>query len=72
MQDQGGQGGAGQLHHDVARDPVPREVAAQREGDADGRVQVRAGDLAHEQDDRHDGQRRAVTAAVWLITPGKA
>src|SRR5712691_2532284 len=50
VQDQGGERRAGQLHDDVAGDPAPGEVAAQREGDADGRVQVGAGDLAHEQD----------------------
>src|SRR6266567_8445633 len=44
VQEQGGQGGADQLHHDVAGDPVPREFPAQGEGDADGRVQVGAGD----------------------------
>src|SRR5690348_9091289 len=46
-----------QLHDDVAGTRPPREVAAQGEGDAGGRVLVRAGDLAHEQDDGHDRQR---------------
>ena len=50
--------GPGQLRDDVAGDAPPREVAAQGEGDADGRVQVRAGDLAHVQDDPQDRQRR--------------
>ena len=48
--------GAAELDDDVARDPPPREVAPQRERDADRRVEVRARDLAHEQDDRHHHQ----------------
>ena len=48
----------GELHDDVARDSPPREVAAQREGDAHGRVEMRAGHLAHEQDDRHHHESR--------------
>ena len=58
LQEPGGQGGADQLDDDVAGHPPPREVPAQREGDADRRVEVGAGDLAHEQDDAHHHQRR--------------
>jgi hypothetical protein len=46
------------LDEDVPGDAPPREVAAQRERDADGRVEVGAGHLAHEQDDRRHHQRR--------------
>ena len=58
VQEERRQGGADQLHHDVAGNPPPREVAAQGEGEADGRVQMRARHLAHEQDDGHDHQSR--------------
>ena len=50
--------GAAELHDDVTRDAPPREVAPQRERDADRRVQVRARHLAHEQDDRQHHQAR--------------
>jgi hypothetical protein len=49
---------ADELDDDVARDPPPRKVPAQREGQRHGRVQVRAGDRAHEQDDRRHHQAR--------------
>ena len=39
-------------------DPLSGEVAPQREGNADRRVEVRAGDGAHEQDDGRDHQPR--------------
>ncbi len=48
--------GAAELHDDVAGNPPPREVAASGEGEADGRVEVGARHLAHEQDDRHHHQ----------------
>ena len=56
-QEEGGECGSDELHDDVAGHPLPREVTAQGEGDADRRVQVGTGDLAHEQDDGDD--RRA-------------
>ena len=58
VQEQGGQRGSDQLDDDVARHPLPREVPAQGKGNADRRVQVGTGYLAHEQDDGHDRQRR--------------
>ena len=57
-QEQAGQRRADELDEDVARHPPPREVAAQRERQRHGRVQVRAGDRAHEQDDRRHHQAR--------------
>ena len=57
-QKQAGQRRADELGDDVARDTPPREVPAQRERQRHGRVQVRAGDRAHEQDDRHHHQAR--------------
>ena len=56
LQEQSGEGGASELHDDVAGYPPPGKVAAQREGDAHSRVEVRARDLAHEEDDRHHHQ----------------
>ena len=58
-QQQRGQDGAQELGHDVGRDALPREVAPRREGDADRRIEVRAGDRPHEQDDGHHHQRRS-------------
>ena len=58
-QQQRGQDRAEKLGHDVGRDALPREVAPRREGDAHRRVQVRAGDRPHEQDDGHHHQRRS-------------
>ena len=55
---QAGQRRAGKLDDDVAGDPLPREVPAQREGQRHRGVQVRAGDRAHEQDDRRHHQAR--------------
>ena len=47
-----------ELDDDVAGHATPGEVAARRERDADGRVEVRPRDGAHEQDDRHHHQAR--------------
>src|SRR5664279_1785152 len=58
LQEPGGERRTGQLDHDVPRDALPREVTAQREREAHRRVQVRAGHLAHEQDDAHHHQPR--------------
>ena len=57
-QEEAGQGRADQLDDDVAGQPFPGEVAAQGEGEGDGRVEVGAGDGAHEEDDRQDHQAR--------------
>ena len=55
-EEQAGEGGADELDHDVARHALPREVAAERERERDGWVQMGAGHLAHEQDDPHHHQ----------------
>ncbi len=55
-QQQGRQHRPGGLDRYVGGDPLPREVAAQREGEADRRVQVRSRHSAHEQDDCGHGQ----------------
>jgi hypothetical protein len=57
-QKQAGQRRADELDDDVARDAFPREIPPQREGQRHGRVQVRAGDRTHEQDDRRHHQAR--------------
>ena len=58
LEEQRRERGAGELHDDVAGHPAPREVAASRERQAHGRVEVGARHLAHEQDDRHHHQTR--------------
>ena len=58
-EEQAGEGGPDELDDDVAGHAHPGEVAAQGECQRDRRVQVRAGDRAHEQDDRHDHEARA-------------
>jgi hypothetical protein len=68
-QEQAGQRRAGQLDDDVARDPAPREVPAQREGQRHGRVQVRARDRAHEQDDRCHHQARRDDRGIQADLP---
>ena len=54
-----------ELGDDVGGHPPPGEVAAQREGDADRRVQVGARDRAHEQDDRGTISAGATTSAPY-------
>ena len=49
-----GEDGADDLGDDVAGDPAPREVAADRERQRHRRVEVGARDRAHEEDDPHD------------------
>ena len=65
-QEQAGQGRADELGDDVAGHAAPGEVAAHRERERDGGVQVGPRDRAHEQDDgqhhqpgRDDGGRQA-------------
>ena len=58
LQEQGGEDAADDLGDDVARDPHPGEVAADREGERDRRVEVGARDRAHEEDDAHDHHAR--------------
>ncbi len=57
-QQQRGQHRAGELGHDVGGYPPPGEIATQRKRGAHHRVEVRAGDGPHEQDDRHHHQGR--------------
>jgi hypothetical protein len=56
VQEQCRERGADQLGDDVPGHATPREVAAEREGNADGGIQVGAGYFAHKQDDRHHHQ----------------
>ena len=58
-QQQRGQGRTGELGHDVGGDALPREIAARRERHAHRRIQVRARDRPHEQDDGGHHQRRS-------------
>ena len=52
----GRQGSPRELDDDVAGQTFPGEVAAQGESKGHGRIEVRAGDGTHEEDDRHDHQ----------------
>ncbi len=56
MQEQRGERRTDQLHDDVSKNATPWEVATQRERDADRGIEVSAGHLAHEEDDRHHHQ----------------
>src|SRR5436853_370343 len=48
--------GPGELREPVAERARPREVAAEREGERDRRVEVGAGDVADGVDHRHDDE----------------
>ena len=74
MQEQRRERGADQLDDDVAGHATPREIAAKREGNADGGIQVGAGHFAHKQDDRHHHQpgrdnRRATADGIGKCLP---
>ena len=64
-----GQHRAGELRSQVAGHPPPAEVAAQREREADHRVQVRPGHRTHGQDHRHHQQSRRGDAATRPMPP---
>ena len=57
-EEEAGEGRPQQLHDDVAGHAAPGEGAAQREGQRHRRVEVRARDGPHEEDDGHDHEPR--------------
>lgn len=57
-QKHGGESGADELGHDVTGHATPLEVASEREGDADARIEMSPRDRAHGQDDHTDHRAR--------------
>ena len=51
-----GEGCAGELSEDVAWNAAPGKVFAQGKGECDGGAEAGAGDVTHEEDDRHHHQ----------------
>ena len=72
MQEQGGEGGADQLDHDVAGDPAPGEVTRSAKAMLTAGLRCTPEILPMYKMMPMTISPGAMTAAVWLITPGKA